>query len=167
MLSDLHWGHKNIIKYRREFETPQQHDEYILDNILSTVTKRDTLWLLGDICFDYSGLEKILKVGRLVNSLHLILGNHDTDSTRRQSLIKTLMSCSDVSSVHSLYKYKHTWLSHAPIHPDELRGKYNIHGHTHGHLIDDPRYANVCCEHVGYTPINYQEVLGRLKNELP
>ena len=37
------------------------------------------------------------------------------------------------------------WLSHAPIHPDELRGKPSVHGHCHYANIqldgkDDPRY---------------------------
>ena len=61
--------------------------------------------------------------------------------------------------VHSLVKYKGTWLSHAPIHQDELRGCVNIHGHTHYHVIDDERYINVCSEHTNYGPIRRDVLL--------
>lgn len=71
----------------------------------------------------------------------LILGNHDTD---RKLSINDLVYVYD--EIHSLYKHKEFWLSHAPIHSDELRGKINIHGHTHEHCIDDDRYINVCVE---------------------
>jgi calcineurin-like phosphoesterase family protein len=60
--------------------------------------------------------------------------------------------------VYSLFKYKNMWLSHAPIHPDELRGRVNIHGHTHYHVIDDSRYLNVCMEQIDYTPIELHEL---------
>ena len=31
--------------------------------------------------------------------------------------------------MYSLYRWHEFWLSHCPIHPGELRGKLNIHGH--------------------------------------
>ena len=36
------------------------------------------------------------------------------------------------------------WISHAPIHPKELRDKFlNVHGHLHQHSLNDPHYFNV------------------------
>jgi hypothetical protein len=60
--------------------------------------------------------------------------------------------------IYSLYKYKEFWLSHCPIHPEELRGKKNIHGHTHYHNIDDSRYFNVSMENIEYKPVNIDEI---------
>ena len=69
--------------------------------------------------------------------------------------------------VYSLLKYKEFWLSHCPIHPDELRGKLSLHGHTHNHNIDDPRYFNTSCENIDYTPISLHEIreIMSIKNE--
>ena len=68
-----------------------------------------------------------------------------------------------------LEKYKGAWLSHAPIHPAELRGKINIHGHVHyANVLDetgklDNRYFNVSLENTGGCPIALnviKEILG-------
>lgn len=64
--------------------------------------------------------------------------------------------------VYSLKKYKEFWLSHAPIHPDELRGKVNIHGHTHYHNISDARYVNVSMEQINFMPIELHEIREQL-----
>ena len=43
-------------------------------------------------------------------------------------------------------------MSHAPIHPNELRGRFNLHGHVHQNSITlpdgslDDRYINCCVE---------------------
>lgn len=42
-VGDLHLEHKNICKYRPEFETVQEHDSYIVERILRKGSKRDTL----------------------------------------------------------------------------------------------------------------------------
>lgn len=164
LIGDTHWGHKNAIKWREQFSTPEEHDEIIFDNIMSTVTKRDTLWLLGDCIMDNQALIKLKALKNHVNRLHWVLGNHDTDNQFRYALMRNAVCGGLVDSVHGLYKYKKSWLSHAPIHPDELRGKFNVHGHVHTNTLDDPRYFNVSCENINYTPINYQEILGRMKD---
>ena len=61
-------------------------------------------------------------------------------------------------------KYKEFWLSHAPIHPEELRDRINIHGHVHYKNIDDARYFNVSCENIGFKPISLENI--RLKVNL-
>lgn len=62
-------------------------------------------------------------------------------------------------------KYKKSWLSHAPIHPAELRGKINIHGHVHDATITDEnglpdlRYFNVSLENTGGRPIAHNVIM--------
>lgn len=84
------------------------------------------------------------------------MGNHCTDQVSMKEVVKHF------DEVYSLKKYKEFWLSHAPIHPQELRGKYNLHGHMHFETVDDPHYLNLCLEHTGYTPIYLNEVRKRL-----
>lgn len=137
--SDLHLGHDNIIKFRKQFSTPEEHHETIFDRLATTIGKRDKITLLGDICFTRYWLDKIRSIKCI--SKVLILGNHDTERD-----ISCLEYCSVFDQVHGLLKTKGFWLSHAPIHPNELRGCRNIHGHVHDNPIDDDRYISVCVE---------------------
>lgn len=146
--SDLHIRHKNIWKYR-PFETELQHRECVMDNWCSLVRSRDVIWVLGDSIFEEEGIEDIKS---LPGRKRLIMGNHCLERGDR----RRLWECFE--DVRSLYKKHGMWHSHAPLHPDELRGKYNIHGHTHDHCIDDPRYLNVCLEQTNYKPISLDEV---------
>lgn len=56
VISDTHWGHRNICKYRPEFSTPQEHDRAVIEGILSVAAKSNTLWILGDCFFTFESL---------------------------------------------------------------------------------------------------------------
>lgn len=176
--SDLHLGHKSSCKWR-PFESPEEHDEVVWDNLRSTVNKRDSIFFLGDIAFTPQWLKKIKELP--CKSKVLILGNHDTDN---KDCAKLLWESYD--QVHSMLNYKGTILSHCPIHESEFRGKtLNVHGHLHekviltiktkkvrgdyGYWIDKPynegnnRYFNVCLEHTEYKPLNFEIIKDFIK----
>jgi len=163
-IADLHFGHKNICKFRTQFETVQDHDKFVLDGILSTCGKRDTLYLLGDCFFTEYSLEYLREIKAKIGQVHLILGNHDSENGRRQGYIKTMLSQGLIDNIHGLLSYKGCWISHAPIHDKELRGKFCVHGHTHNVVINDNRYFGVSCEQINYKPINFQEVIKQLES---
>ncbi len=152
--SDLHLAHKNIWKFRGQFENEQHHRDTIKENYHKTVTKRDKVFFLGDVAFSQEALEDV--GSWTADKKVLIVGNHCLDNIPMSEVVKHF------DEVYSLLKYKMFWLSHAPIHPQELRGKYNLHGHMHFDKIDDPRYLNVCLEHTDYRPIDLNEVKSRL-----
>ena len=151
LAADLHLGHRGITKYRKQFVSVEEHDNVVWDNLLSTVGKRDTIFLLGDICF---APEWAVALRRLACNKILVMGNHDIKD----------VSC--YSRVESLLGYKSCWLSHCPVHPQELdwSKKYNIHGHLHDSFINDPRYFNVSLEHINYKPILFTEVYEQLQD---
>lgn len=156
-LSDLHLGHKNICKFRTGFTSVEEHTALIKENYHKRVTKRDTVYFLGDVAFDE---ESLVDVKTWVGAKKiLIAGNHDLDHHTMKQLVEVY------DEVYSLRKYKEFWLSHAPIHPDELRGKINIHGHTHYHNIDDARYVNVSMEQINYTPIELHEIRRKIYDQ--
>lgn len=152
VISDTHFGHNSITKYRPQFETAAEHDAFILQNIKDVVCKRDVLIMLGDIAFTLEALQRLKSIKC---TKQLILGNHDMQFSRDhfQELLKVF------TRVDALRSYKGCWLSHAPIHPEELRGKVNLHGHTHYHNIEDVRYRNVCVENIDYKPVDFREVM--------
>lgn len=149
-ISDLHGGHKNITKFRTNFSSEEDHWNLVKENYHKVVTKRDHVYFLRDVCFTQERLDDINTW--VAEKKILILGNHCTEKIHISELVKVF------DDIHSLLKYREFWLSHAPIHQDELRGKMNIHGHTHYHKISDRRYINVCLEHTNYSPISLEEV---------
>lgn len=162
--SDLHLGHKNINKFRRQFATAEEHHEVIFDNFASNINKADSVILLGDIAFDAYWLNRIVDVK--CRKKTLILGNHDTEYVNIQTIVNT----GAYDSIHSLFSKRNCWFSHCPIHPDEFRGRsLNIHGHLHGDIVTDlyeygppdNSYFNACVEHTKYKPISFSEILER------
>ncbi len=141
--SDFHLLHKVITKYRPQFSSAKEHDEYILE-MMSKLGKRDILHILGDFIFDAPEYESYLEaIGKMPLRIKLVLGNHDS---------KRLYQArpKNIELQLPLYSYKNLWISHCPIHPDEIRGRLgNVCGHLHGTAIkhfdgtDDERYFNV------------------------
>ena len=161
IISDLHLGHKAICKYRTEFSTPEEMYQTFLSNTLETLDKRDTLWMLGDCFFTESSVDWLREVAASCGQVNWVLGNHDSDNSVRQKIIRTVLQEELINKIGSLFSYKGFWLSHAPIHPEELRGKHNIHGHTHRHVIDDTRYINACVEHTDWKPVEFKDLVSR------
>lgn len=150
-IADLHLGHRNILSFSSGFRggmTIDEHDEWIVQQWNSVVRSRDVVYVLGDVAFSREGLEKCAK---LFGNKHLIMGNHDKyhiDEYGRFFRIRP-----------GVFKHKGFWVSHAPIHPAELRGIKNIHGHVHSKTIDDSRYINVSVEAVNGVPLCLDEIL--------
>ena len=148
-ISDLHFGHRNICKYR-PFKTPAEHDEYIIQQWNSVVRKkRCHVWVLGDMCIHNKAYDMDQLISRLNGNINLITGNHCHMPYYNHNKINVM------TGIYKKYGY---WLSHCPIHPVELRGKRNIHGHVHNKTLPDPRYINVCVENINYTPISLDQI---------
>lgn len=139
--------------------TPKEHDEFVFDSVMSVANKRNKLFMLGDCFFEQDGYFYVKRMLRDFQSVEWILGNHDTD---RQGLWWNVKYLADVIPIHSVKKYKEFWLTHVPIHPDELRGKYNIHAHCHDYTIADKRYIGVSLEQINYKPVSLDKIRSRL-----
>lgn len=159
-ISDLHLGHKNICNFRSGFNSLEEHDAIIKDNILSSVSKRIKLYLLGDIAFTGEAGDWIVdELFKYCPNTVIVLGNH-CSKEGKENIIKYVQAG---IKIHGLTTYKDAWLTHCPIHPDEIRKKTRVvHGHTHNHNIDDDRYFNASCENINYKPIRWDEILERM-----
>lgn len=137
--SDLHIGHKKIGEFRSPAGVESELDNRtrIYNDWNASVTKRDIVYVLGDVCFDMELMEDF---GALPGKKILVRGNHDNFDTG--------VYLKYFKGVYGLLKYKEFWLSHAPIHPNELRGKVNLHGHVHFATVQDSRYFNCCPENL-------------------
>jgi len=158
VISDLHLGHKNILKFAGKYRdwatSVDEHDYVLIERIRSVCrSKRDLLYILGDVAMDVNKLELLKDIpARKI----LVRGNHDTfqDGVYR----KYFDSIQGI--VQKRYNSKGYWFSHAPVHPQELRGRRNVHGHVHANsilenrLVPDSNYINVCVENCGGYPVN-------------
>lgn len=166
--SDLHFNHENLCKSIRKVDA-QISNELIIKNWNKTVSKRDTVYILGDIT-----MEKHQDIANIMSKLQgnkvLIGGNHDVKRCCKeyQKLGITVMG---------VLQYKGFLCTHIPVHPTQLYGfKGNIHGHIHlpgiiknVGVYDPPKlegpYFNVNTEFHNYTPILFDDIVKWFENE--
>ena len=91
--SDLHFGHKNLCQGLRGM-TSEESDKLIIDNWNKVVTKRDLVYVLGDITMEnQNDIPKY--ISQLNGRIVLVGGNHDTkqccDVYRKLGI--TVMGC--------------------------------------------------------------------------
>ena len=161
VISDTHFGHKNILKFLdtegnllRNFENIDHMNEHIVEQWNNTVKDNDIVYHLGDVYF--ADGHKVLS--RLRGRKRLILGNHDNGKSEflHKHFQKILM--------WREFKDFDCILTHVPIHESGLyKRKYNLHGHvhkgSHRDLIQDKRYVNCCVEVRDYMPVSIEELV--------
>lgn len=132
VIADLHFGHAKLAEIRG-FASAEAHDNAIVEAWNRVVTKRDVVYVLGDVfrlerCADLKGTKK------------LAMGNHDQSPASRY--------IEHFSQIRACFEFDGCLLSHIPVHPGQFRRyELNIHGHTHAGFIDDERYVPVSVEH--------------------
>lgn len=130
-IADLHFGHKNIIKFDfRPFDDVEEMDKTMISNWNKKVKPQDTTYVLGDFCWG-----KEADWIRILDSLNgdkvLIRGNHDLKQMSKILKDKFLF----IKDKHEITDCgKRIILSHYP----ELAYKksydqnvFMLHGHVH------------------------------------
>lgn len=164
-ISDTHFFHDNIIQYcGRPFANSDLMNECIRDNWNSNVKPNDKVYHLGDVaCGCKSEKEFVTFMFSLNGHKRLIPGNHDdwilnSDYARKPfEKIKYWFGFSNKETAFTAF--------HIPLPIEHLRdGEFQLHGHIHNALKADPRYINVCVEHIGYTPIHIDTIRSMIKS---
>lgn len=137
VISDTHFGDKDI---QKAFPN-RPSDEELIKNINQKVGKTGTLLLLGDV-------GDIECAKQLKGYKVLICGNHDAGVANYKEIFDEIYTGALIIGEKLI-------LSHEPV---EIPWAFNLHGHNHqgakrkGHL-------NVCADVIGYTPINFNQLL--------
>jgi calcineurin-like phosphoesterase family protein len=157
--ADLHFGHKNILKYEdRPYKDVDTMNEELIKNWNNTVTNDDEIYILGDLFFlNQEKSEEILKV--LNGKKILIKGNHDKIHKPNEKYF---------TGIHDylLKKFAGVYfvLFHYPIFDwdGKHRGSIHLHGHVHSRGdIFLPNKINVGVDVIGFKPISLEEVFSR------
>lgn len=153
--SDLHFGHKNIIKYsNRPFETMVEMHDSLIRNYLSVVKQYDTVIFGGDISFmSVNNMNEILD--QLPGYKIQIIGNHDFERSGAVMDLnfdeRHLCMVRDIPDTEFQLLFSHYPLDTVPINC------VSVHGHIHQHL-GQAHNINICVEHTNYAPLNIKEV---------
>lgn len=130
-ISDLHFGHKNIIRYdNRPFKTVEEMDNTLIKNWNDVVSNKDFVYILGDI--SWYDEDKTVEIFKQLNGVKvLIKGNHDY--IKRNSKISTYFtSIQDYAELYIDKKNK-VIMSHYPMlfWDGQFRDSVHLYGHVH------------------------------------
>ena len=165
LVSDTHFGHKNIVKFTqrdgsklRPFDTIEEHDAALIANWNSLVSDDDRVFHLGDVSL-CSLLHFHFIMSQLRGKKVLIKGNHDV-----LKLHDYMQYFEDIRAYHEI---DDVLLAHIPIAETSLapRWRGQLHGHLHAFHVGDPRYVNVSVEQTNFTPISLEAAIARLPKE--
>lgn len=205
--SDTHFHHKNICeglsdwdKKKKEFQfrpfnTLEELDKTLVENINSIVGENDILIHLGD--WSFGGIEQVYEFRRQIKckNIHLTLGNHDHHIENNKNIPQTpLLKMQDKLMFSSVNKLENLTISipnnkkdkdgnqlknikyrfvicHFPLASWDKMGEGIMHLHGHIHTPTEARLGPGRMMDVGidghpeFRPYELNEILNFLKNQ--
>lgn len=185
--SDWHYHHKNRVRgcsgwedkeACRDFDSLEEHDAILVQNINKTLKWDDIVYFLGD--WSLGGIEYVKKFRDQldVRKIHFIGGNHD-HHIRRNRIVKTssgFVNLRDLfSSYDELIDYKiaghNIMMCHYPMRSWHKAGKgsWMLYGHEHGDLknefYDSCKTMDVGIDtHPDFRPYHLEEIREIMNN---
>ena len=151
VIADPHFGHRKVAELRG-FTGITEHDAELVRRWNATVSGQDVVYILGDV-----SMHARLGWGNLTalnGTKKLAMGNHDKGEAGLYADV--------CSKVGAYFEFDNCLLSHIPVHPSQFgRYRLNVHGHTHTHSLDDPRYVCVSAEQTDLRPVLLRDVIAR------
>lgn len=191
-LADSHYNHKNIVRGTtewknldendnrvRNFDTIDQMNETLINNINSKIGQDDIIFHLGD--WSFGGFEKIKEFrDRIVcQNIYLLIGNHDHHQEAQKEdchLLFTQVFPSYLelevklfSTPKSTKTRHHFIMSHYPIASwhNMNKGWMHLHGHVHFPFnlkLGPGKMLDVGMDGNNYYPYSLDEIINLLKD---
>ncbi len=135
--SDLHLGHKNVIRHcDRPYASADEMDEALIRSWNAKVHANDTVYIVGDFLFRAKRPAEEY-FAALKGKKHLIVGNHDRSWMNKVDLgawfesVAPMLFVNDHGRAATLCHYPMlTW-------PGMSKGGYMIYGHIHNNTDAD------------------------------
>ena len=182
LTADLHFFHKNILTLaHRPFETLEEMHTALIKNWNNTVSKKDTVYILGDFSFGHH--QQIKEIVQQLNGRKVfILGNHDENARKMLAAGFDDAYENHVVTLQGNQKTYKVFLSHYPYYPRfwdfvkaffrgykiDTRKMYKriahrkgwlLHGHVHGAWKVRGKQINCGVDVNNYTPISEKEII--------
>jgi calcineurin-like phosphoesterase family protein len=130
-ISDLHFGHANVIKFdNRPFITIEEMDTTLIKNWNETVGTNDNIYILGDFCWG-KGEQWVKLLSQLRGNKYLIAGNHDIKNPSAE-VRRYFQDWKDYKEVND--NGRRVILCHYPIpfyKSDYSETSFMLYGHVH------------------------------------
>ena len=165
-ISDLHFGHENVIHFdKRPFADVKEMDTVMIAHWNKCVKLDDHVFIVGDFAFNTKHPEEwYLK--QLNGHKHLIIGNHDLHMLKNKTAMAYFESADKM--MHVSEGGKQICLCHFPVAEwnQEKRNSWHIYGHIHANREETYVYmktkeralnAASCINH--YKPSTLEELI--------
>lgn len=148
--SDLHFGHRNIMKFCPESRARYNNDlEFMNQEMIrewnALIGPEDIVYILGDVAF--LPVAQAVEIMQQLNGRKILIeGNHDVKLVQHAEF----RNCFE--KIRQYYSFKHNGtrviMSHYPfLEWDQMhRGSVHFHGHLHGSPTGQEKYR---CRDVG------------------
>ncbi|WP_373245558.1 hydrolase [Lacrimispora indolis] len=164
--SDLHFGHRNVLKFdNRPFKDVDEMDRILIENWNNCVLDNDTVYILGDFCYKSDRAAKWY-LQQLKGHKILIIGNHDWLTLQDPEAMKYFEDSRPM--MHVTDGDKQICLCHFPIAEWNgfSHGSWHIHGHIHNRksetyefMRNRERALNAGCMINNYAPATFSGLL--------
>ena len=174
LTSDWHFNHdREFIWKARGFNSVEEMNEFIIDTHNACIQPDEDVYVLGDLMLGDSkiGIEYIK---RLNGKLHIVRGNHDTDT--RWEMYSHLPSVVELSNAITFkYKKHHFYLSHYPTLTGNVEKEsltqmtLNLYGHTHQKehfYLDMPYMYNIGVDAHNCTPVCLDNIIDEMHKKV-
>lgn len=171
--SDLHLGHRNIIKHcNRPFDSVEEMDHAIITNLNSIVKGNDVLYILGDFtAYGVNTDDAIAYKNKIrCKKVHLIYGNHDKHYEGKYCF-KSLQDYLELKE----NKQRYIMFHYPMVSWNHMRsGAIHLHGHQHNKM----KYNNeqkdrglyrydVGVDANNFYPVALEDILNYYKDVIP
>ena len=173
--SDLHFCHdKEFLYTPRGFQSIEEMNQSIVQRWNAVITEDDDVYILGDLMLNDTDCGMDL-LEDLNGRLHIVLGNHDTESRQdRYIYARNVVEICGYSTVIKYEKY-HFYLSHYPT----LTSNYDVdkplkarvinlcgHSHTEDKFADMDKGLIYHCELDAHhcEPVLIDDIIWDIKN---
>ncbi len=170
-ISDLHFGHKNVIKLvGRPYACLEEMDEDLINKWNTRVKRNDTVYIVGDLVFENNDPE--LYLPRLSGRKILVVGNHDEKWLRNNAeCAKYFTAIADYMT--TIVGDRRITFCHYPMYEWKNSRKigsnkvgYHIYGHIHNDTSDKykplfmlPHSFNAGADINGFMPVTFEELV--------
>lgn len=180
-----HYSHKNICRgvsqwevnegnqRTRDFNTLEEMNDVLVNNINALVKENDTLWHLGDWSFGGHQQIKIFRDRLNCKNINLVFGNHDQhiepNNSPYRNLFKSVQYYKELDirvdrKWNQVQKVKICMSHYAMrVFNKSHHGAIQLFGHSHGSLPDlNNRQMDVGVDTNNYYPYHLDEILDKM-----
>lgn len=148
LASDFHLGHANIAGPKtsqwktgyRNFDSIEEMDYTIIDNINKNIKQDDTLIFHGDFCFGGHHRTPDYRRRIICQNIHIIRGNHDHHIDKYAGFFTSIQDYLDMTLKTTDGKKHPFIMCHYAFRVwlGSHKGFYHTYGHSHGSLEHSP-----------------------------